>query len=56
MIKNPEMIEGQAAFQRFRDGTKTVLAVPHSVVQKRIEEHREQAAKNPNRRGPKPKA
>jgi hypothetical protein len=55
MTKKPEMIEGPEAFQRFRDGMKAVLAVPHSVVQKRIEEHRAQAAKNPSRRGPKPK-
>ncbi len=55
MIKQPEMIEGPEAFRRFRDATNAVLAVPHSVVQKRIEEHRAQAAKNPNRRGPKPK-
>jgi len=56
MIKRPEMIEGAEAFQRFRDATKAILAVPHSVVKKRIEEHREQAAKNPNKRGPKRKA
>jgi hypothetical protein len=55
MIKKPEMIEGPEAFQRFRDAAKAVLAVPHAVVQKRIEERREQAAKNPNRRGPKRK-
>ncbi len=54
--KPPEMIEGPEAFERFREGMKAVLAVPHAVVQKRIEEHREQAAKNPNRRGPKRKA
>lgn len=54
--KKPEMIEGPEAFQRFRDSMKAALAVPHAVVQKRIEEHREQAAKNPNRRGPKRKA
>jgi hypothetical protein len=54
--KTPEMIEGAEAFQRFRDATKAILAVPHSVIKKRIEEHREQAAKNPNRRGPKRKA
>jgi hypothetical protein len=56
MIKKSEMIEGPEAFQRFRDATKAVLAVPRSVIQKRIEEHRVQAAKNPNRRGPKRKA
>jgi hypothetical protein len=55
MRKKLEMIEGPEAFQRFRDGMKAVLAVPHSVIQKRIEEHREQAANNPNRRGPKRK-
>jgi len=32
-----------------------VLAVPHSVIKQRVEEHRQQAAKNPNRPGPKPK-
>jgi hypothetical protein len=56
MIKKPEMIEGPVAFERFRDGMKAALAVPHSALQKRIEAHREQAAKNPNRRGPKRKA
>jgi hypothetical protein len=55
MIKKPEMIEGAAAFRRFRDGMKAVLVVPRSEIQKRIEEHRALAAKNPNRRGPKPK-
>ena len=34
---------------------KAVVAVPHAEVQRRIEEHRKEAAKNPNRRGPKPK-
>jgi hypothetical protein len=32
-----------------------VLKVPHTEIQKRIVQHREQAAKNPRRRGPKPK-
>jgi len=32
-----------------------VLSVPHSEIQKRVEEHRKAAAKNPRRRGPKPK-
>lgn len=55
MIKKPDMIEGPEAFTRFRDATKAVLAVPHSEIKKRIEEHRVQAANNPNRRGPKRK-
>jgi len=55
MIKKPDMIEGAEAFRRFRDATKAALAVPHSEIQKRIEAHREQAAKNPRKRGPKPK-
>jgi hypothetical protein len=33
-----------------------LLAVPRAEVQKRIEQHREQAAQNPRKRGPKPKA
>jgi hypothetical protein len=56
MTKKPEMIEGPEAFRRFRDATKAILAVPHSELKKRIEAHREEAAKNPNRRGPKRKA
>ena len=55
MSKKPEMIEGPEAFRRFRDVTKAILSVPHSEIKKRIEEQREQAAKNPNRRGPKRK-
>ena len=54
MAKKPEMIEGAEAFRRFSDATKAVLAVPHSVIKRRLEQHREQAAMNPNRRGPKP--
>jgi len=54
-ITKPEMIEGPEAFTRFRDAAKAILAVPHSEIKKRIDAHREQAAKNPNRRGPKRK-
>jgi hypothetical protein len=32
-----------------------VIAVPRSVIKQRVEEHQKQAAKNPNKRGPKPK-
>jgi len=51
----PEMNEGPEAFARFRDAMKKVLAVPHSVIQERIKEHRKVAAQNPRKRGPKKK-
>jgi hypothetical protein len=43
-------------YQAFRDLTDRLLTVPRATVEKRIAEHREQAAKNPRKRGPKPKA
>jgi hypothetical protein len=52
---NPEMLEGPEAYRRFEKVMKAVLTVPHSEIQRRIEEHRKEAAKNPNRRGPKVK-
>jgi len=42
-------------YERFTALVDRVLAVPHGVIKKRVEEHRKQAAANPNRRGPKPK-
>jgi hypothetical protein len=47
-MANPE-------FEAFTNLVDRVLAVPHSVIKKRIDEHRKVAAQNPNRRGPKPK-
>ena len=44
-----------AEYERFTALVDRVLAVPHSVIKERIEEHRRQAALNPNRPGPKPK-
>ena len=52
----PEMIEGPEAYTRFENAMRAVLAVPHAVVQRKIEEHRERAARNPKKRGPKRKA
>lgn len=50
-----EMHEGPEAFERFRKAMKAVVSVPHAVIQERIEAHRREAAKNANKRGPKPK-
>jgi hypothetical protein len=54
--KLPECIEGPEAYTRFEDAVRNVLTVPHALLQKQIEEHRKEAAANPNKRGPKPKA
>lgn len=40
------------AFARLVDG---VLAVPHSVMQRRLEDYREESEKRAKRPGPKPK-
>jgi hypothetical protein len=56
MKREPEYIEGPEAAERFQKAMKGILAVPHDVIQQRIKEHREQAAKNPHKRGPKRKA
>lgn len=55
-MKEPEYVEGPEAFQRFDSAMKKVLAVPHSEIQRRIDENRKAAARNPSRHGPKPKA
>jgi hypothetical protein len=51
----PEYVEGPDAWERFQAAMKKIVAVPHDVIQKRIEEHRKEAAQNPHKRGPKPK-
>ena len=47
------MIEGLEWFAPFQKAMKAVLAVPHAEIQRRIEEHRNESAANPNRYGPK---
>ena len=42
-------------FENFTNLVDRVLAVPHSVIQKRVAEARELADKNPRKRGPKKK-
>ena len=42
-------------FEAFTELVDRVLSVPHSEIQKRVEAHKKAAAKNPHRRGPKPK-
>jgi hypothetical protein len=46
---NPEY----EAFTRTLD---KLLSVPHDELKKRMDAYQREAAKNPNRRGPKPKA
>ncbi len=55
MKAKPEYVEGQEAWARFQGAIKKVLAVSHSEIQRRIQAQRAAAARNPNRRGPKPK-
>jgi len=49
-------VKQTSEYEAFTALVDRVLAVPHSVIKQRVEEHRKQAALNPNRPGPKPKA
>lgn len=49
------LMKHSAEFEAFDNLVGRVLAVPSSVIKQRLEEHRKQAALNPNRPGPKPK-
>jgi hypothetical protein len=51
----PECIEGPEAFRRFDEGVRQILSVPHSTLVRRERAYKKKSAKNPNRRGPKPK-
>jgi hypothetical protein len=54
-MKEPEYLEGPEAWDRFQSAMKGILAVPHAEIQRRIAEHKQEAARNPRRRGPKGK-
>jgi len=56
MTSKPEYVEGPEAWTRFQATMKKIVSVPRAEIQERIEAHRREAAKNPNRRGPKRKA
>ena len=51
----PECNEGPEAFQRFDTLVDAVLAVPHSLIERRQRAYRKKVEANPNRRGPKRK-
>jgi hypothetical protein len=51
----PECYEGQEAFERFDALVGAVLAVPHSLIERRQRAYRKKVESNPNRRGPKRK-
>lgn len=41
---------------RFNAAIDKILAVSHEEMERRLEAYKKQAAQNPNKRGPKPKA
>lgn len=54
--KLPECHEGPHAFERFDEGVKQILSVPHSTLVRRERAYKKKSLANPNRRGPKRKA
>ncbi len=42
-------------YDRFTNIVDRLLSVPRAELQKRLDSYKEKAAKNPNKRGPKPK-
>ncbi len=49
------MANTSAEYRAFKNLVGRVLAVPGETIKERVEEHRREAAENPNRRGPKPR-
>ena len=56
MKAKPEYVEGPEAAGRFDELVRAVLSVPHSEIVRREAEYKRKAARNPHKRGPKPKA
>jgi hypothetical protein len=55
-MKLSQVAEGPEVAKRFDALVRKVLSVPHDEIMRREAEYKRQSAKNPNRRGPKPKA
>jgi len=49
----PECHEGPGAFQRFDEGVKQILSVPHSLITRRERAYKKKVAASPTKRGPK---
>jgi hypothetical protein len=54
MKRQAKMVEGPEAWKRFEGTMRGVLSVPHSKIQRRIEEHRKEAASTPKRKSKPP--
>ena len=50
------MREPNPEFDAFTRSVDKILTVSHDELKRRMEAYKEQAAKNPRKRGPKPKA
>jgi hypothetical protein len=48
--------ESNPEYEAFTRTLDKLLTVPHDELKRRMDAYKEKAAKNPNRRGPKPKA
>ena len=46
---------GDDEYERFQELTNALLSVPHSEIQRRETDYKKLAAKNPHKRGPKPR-
>jgi hypothetical protein len=58
VVASPTLLsKAPKPWDRFNSAMKSVIAVPHrhAEIQRRVAEHKKEAARNPNRRGPKPK-